>query len=769
MDRHKIEIVIAVLVLTAFSIGSSLLYMRNSYPFGGDLSFYYNGLKSLYSSFFIWIPNNYSGLIGQAYSNPISLFFNLLYIPFLPFGIAAVKYTAIMQDVLLRIFGSVGMFFFVCIISPVTDSRIKTYSGFLAAMVFVGVFADYGTVFAGILFVPIALLLFYLFEKSVADRKPDFLLFILSVIALSFNLSIIGELFIEQGFLLVFLFFLGLMLVADRKIVIKQVLYGLLVIFLVILILLPSIAVPLLSDKVLSGQLSLVQNNSASDFTNYAYNIVQSLANALPFFFDTYPSILSLISIIVSVISVFSVSAMLINQRTKVKYKNGALLGLLLSLLAYFGLSASTGKPFGVLFSWVYRFFPVLVAFRYGSASSQEIFFVIIALFGVGISYLFSLSKLRSKWLLWASVSLVIVFCLVFLYFNTVLPILTKGVSWTNHLLPFIQSFPPHVVSIASYINMNGNGYSVATLPSDDDWHLSNWYDAPDVYTSLINAPVYTGGFTSFSEFFFPASQDEYRAIAKQIEERNLNGTGIMNAFGAFGIKYIIIQGNTSNKTFGPNHPLVPYKFSSIYHNLNVSGAELVTRSANSSIYINNLAVPLAYATNIKVTNYTDSISIINQIKNENINTVNYSLYSRNLSGPILWYGNAALFNSSYNGISTINDFSKPNVSFVENTPTKVTVHIKNATTPYYLVFRETYDPHWAAFFSNGTEVNPRDHIAVNGFANAWYMNKTGNYTVTLYYTLQTDAWLTWAVSFAALFATIGIGVYGWRRDRTHV
>ena len=185
MDRHKIEIVIAVLVLTAFSIGSSLLYMRNSYPFGGDLSFYYNGLKSLYSSFFIWIPNNYSGLIGQAYSDPISLFFNLLYIPFLPFGIAAVKYTAIMQDVLLRIFGSVGMFFFVCIISPVTDSRIKTYSGFLAAMVFVGVFADYGTVFAGILFVPIALLLFYLFEKSVADRKPDFLLFISEAYSIS--------------------------------------------------------------------------------------------------------------------------------------------------------------------------------------------------------------------------------------------------------------------------------------------------------------------------------------------------------------------------------------------------------------------------------------------------------------------------------------------------------------------------------------------------------------------------------------------------------
>ena len=54
----------------------------------------------------------------------------------------------------------------------------------------------------------------------------------------------------------------------------------------------------------------------------------------------------------------------------------------------------------------------------------------------------------------------------------------------------------------------------------------------------------------------------------------------------------------------------------------------------------------------------------------------------------------------------------------------------------------------------------------MNGFANAWYMNKTGNYTITLYYTLQTDAWIAWGISFAALFATIGIGIYGWKETR---
>ena len=170
-------------------------------------------------------------------------------------------------------------------------------------------------------------------------------------------------------------------------------------------------------------------------------------------------------------------------------------------------------------------------------------------------------------------------------------------------------------------------------------------------------------------------------------------------------------------------------------------------------MYENINYVPLVYSSNI------DNIGN-STITNEFRVLGNYSFDIKNNSV----FTNSIV--SFYNDSNTINatpiaNFSKPNISFVENTPTKVTVHVSNAITPYYLVFRETYDPHWAAFYSNGTEVNPRDHIAVNGFANAWYMNKTGNYTITLYYTMQTDAWIAWGVSFVALFVTIGIGVYG--------
>ena len=112
---------------------------------------------------------------------------------------------------------------------------------------------------------------------------------------------------------------------------------------------------------------------------------------------------------------------------------------------------------------------------------------------------------------------------------------------------------------------------------------------------------------------------------------------------------------------------------------------------------------------------------------------------------------------------SSISDFSQPNVTFDYNTPTHAFVYVRNATTPYYLVFRETYDPYWHAYYSNGTAVPSRDHIAVNGFANAWYIDKPGNYTISLYYTLQTEAWIAWIISFAGLGITLYIGYLGWK------
>ncbi len=67
--------------------------------------------------------------------------------------------------------------------------------------------------------------------------------------------------------------------------------------------------------------------------------------------------------------------------------------------------------------------------------------------------------------------------------------------------------------------------------------------------------------------------------------------------------------------------------------------------------------------------------------------------------------------------------------------PTKYTVNI-NTSDPCFLVFSESYDEGWIASI-NGQQIPSQYHFTANGYANCWYINKTGTYTVTLEFTPQ--------------------------------
>lgn len=62
--------------------------------------------------------------------------------------------------------------------------------------------------------------------------------------------------------------------------------------------------------------------------------------------------------------------------------------------------------------------------------------------------------------------------------------------------------------------------------------------------------------------------------------------------------------------------------------------------------------------------------------------------------------------------------------------PTKYVVHI-NAYQPFFLVFSESYNKDWIAYV-NGEQLSDDLHFTANGYANAWYINKTGIYTITI-------------------------------------
>lgn len=89
-----------------------------------------------------------------------------------------------------------------------------------------------------------------------------------------------------------------------------------------------------------------------------------------------------------------------------------------------------------------------------------------------------------------------------------------------------------------------------------------------------------------------------------------------------------------------------------------------------------------------------------------------------------------------------------PNISFDKRSPTKYFVEVTNATEPFLLVFSERYHEGWRAYI-NGTKVPQGRHIAVNVYAQGWYIDAPGSYMIEIEYAPQ--HWFIAALIISAL------------------
>lgn len=127
-----------------------------------------------------------------------------------------------------------------------------------------------------------------------------------------------------------------------------------------------------------------------------------------------------------------------------------------------------------------------------------------------------------------------------------------------------------------------------------------------------------------------------------------------------------------------------------------------------------------------------------------------------------------------------------PTITFKKVNPTKYEARVENATQPFFVVFNENHDRQWKAYIEdkepefNGAIVSypqmnvketnheesftPEDisylstksleenyHFIVNGYANAWYINKTGTFTITLEFWPQNLFYAGLAISITTL------------------
>jgi hypothetical protein len=88
-------------------------------------------------------------------------------------------------------------------------------------------------------------------------------------------------------------------------------------------------------------------------------------------------------------------------------------------------------------------------------------------------------------------------------------------------------------------------------------------------------------------------------------------------------------------------------------------------------------------------------------------------------------------------------------INYSEVNPCLYQVHV-NANEPFTLVFSDTYSPFWKIFVNN-EEISP---VLAYAIVNSFYINKTGQLTLTLYFTGQSYADVGLAISTAS-FAMI--------------
>ena len=90
-----------------------------------------------------------------------------------------------------------------------------------------------------------------------------------------------------------------------------------------------------------------------------------------------------------------------------------------------------------------------------------------------------------------------------------------------------------------------------------------------------------------------------------------------------------------------------------------------------------------------------------------------------------------------------------PDVMSQKNNPTKYIAHV-NTTRPFFIMLSQTFHESWTAFV-DGERISDQYHFIANGYANAWYINKTGTYTITLEFWPQNLFYIGSAISITPL------------------
>jgi hypothetical protein len=132
---------------------------------------------------------------------------------------------------------------------------------------------------------------------------------------------------------------------------------------------------------------------------------------------------------------------------------------------------------------------------------------------------------------------------------------------------------------------------------------------------------------------------------------------------------------------------------------------------------------------------------------------ISVSAYGKVIFDQMILYSLKEDENSSALHNLFCSEFHSPMIDYEMINPTAYNVHIKSEQ-PFFLVFSEAYNPLWKAKFEDGQEVNS---IMAYSIVNSFYINRTGEFSVRVYFEGQNYADIGLKISVSFLTGTVAI------------
>jgi hypothetical protein len=272
-------------------------------------------------------------------------------------------------------------------------------------------------------------------------------------------------------------------------------------------------------------------------------------------------------------------------------------------------------------------------------------------------------------------------------------------------------SFPSYLKELTDYLTANAADSVTYIIPQTGNGLLgmkfndSEFVDTFDPIRMMAGKPTLVG----ISE---PNPQN---ALYWEMQNIVYEGVPPVNSFSnlltAMNVKYILVE--TNALVYSPSMNLsMALDFLSNQNNI-----KLVRQFGPLLLYENLEQTQMIYAANI--TKFNPYIQ------------PELSLY---MSSTVFHPDSEVLVSNST--LTPIRNFSRPVITYSEINPTLYKIQVKNATSPYALVFTQNFDKEWQASI-DGVPIDSLYHFVANGYANAWYITRKGDYTVTLSYLPQ--------------------------------